>query len=57
MALSHRMLAVLQKVDAASAKFFAGLRASTKRDAERVRAQNAARKRPARLEKSPPKRS
>jgi hypothetical protein len=57
MALSPKMLAVLQKVDAARAEFFAGLRARTKRDAERVRAQNAARKRPPRLEKSPPKRS
>ena len=40
MALSPKMLAVLRKVDAARAEFFADLRASTKRDAEQVRAQD-----------------
>ena len=34
MAISPKMLAVLQKVDAARAEFFAGLRDSAKRDAE-----------------------
>ncbi len=38
------MLAVLQKVDAARAEHFAGLRASAERDAEQVRAQKAAKK-------------
>jgi hypothetical protein len=52
MALSPKMLAVLKKVDAARAELFAGFRASTKRDAEQVRAQKAARKKPPRLEKS-----
>jgi hypothetical protein len=43
MALSPKMLAVLQKVEAARAEFFAGLQASTERDAEQERAQKAAR--------------
>jgi len=34
MAISPKMLAVLQKVDAARAEFFAGLRESAKREAE-----------------------
>ena len=33
MAISRRMQAVLQKVDADQQEYFAGLRASTKRDA------------------------
>jgi hypothetical protein len=46
MTLSPKMLAVLQKVDAARAKLFAGLRASTERGAELEHALKAARKRP-----------
>src|SRR5260370_40063267 len=46
MTLSAKMLAVLQKVDAARAKLFAGLRASTERGAEQEHALKAARKRP-----------
>jgi len=38
------MLAVIQKVDAAEAEYFAGLKASAERDAEHVRAQKAAKK-------------
>jgi hypothetical protein len=44
MAISPKMLAVLQKVDAARAEHFAGLRASAERDAEQTRAQKAAKK-------------
>jgi len=44
MALSPKMLAVIQKVDAAEAEYFAGLKASAERDAEHVRAQKAAKK-------------
>jgi hypothetical protein len=56
MALSPKMLAILNKVDAARAEFFAGLRASAERDAEQEQAQKAARKRPLRIRKSPTKR-
>jgi len=44
MAISAKMLAVLQKVDAARAEHFAGLRASAARDAAQARAQKAAKK-------------
>jgi hypothetical protein len=44
MAISPKMLAILQKVDAASVEHFADLRARAERDAERVRAQKAAKK-------------
>ena len=53
MAISPKMLAVLQKVDAARAEHFAGLRASAERDAEQVRAQKAAKKAQAAKKKSP----
>ncbi len=46
MALSPKMLAVIQKVDAAEAEFFAALRASAERGAEHERVQKAARKMP-----------
>jgi hypothetical protein len=44
MAISPKMLAILQKVDAARVEHFADLRASAERDAERGRAQKAAKK-------------
>jgi hypothetical protein len=43
-AITPRMLAVLQKVEAARAAHLAGLRASGERDAERARVQKAAKK-------------
>jgi hypothetical protein len=52
MAISPKMLAVLQKVDAARAEHFDGLRASAARDAEQARAQKAAKK--AQAAKKPP---
>jgi hypothetical protein len=44
MALSPKMLAVIQKVDAAEAAYFAGLKARAKREAANVRALKAAKK-------------
>lgn len=46
MAISAKMLAVLQKVDAAREEFFAGLRKSAKREAEaKTRAKTASKTR------------
>jgi hypothetical protein len=54
MTLSPKMLAVIQKVDAAEAEYFAGLKASAERDAEHVHALKAAKKAQAAKKKTPP---
>jgi len=46
-AISQKMMAVLQKVDAAREAYLAGLRASARQDAETDKKRRAARRRPA----------
>jgi hypothetical protein len=47
MALSPKMLALVQKLEAADAKHFAGLRESARQDAENDKKRRAAGRRPA----------
>jgi hypothetical protein len=53
MAISPKMLAILQKVDAARVEHFADLRASAERDAERLRARKTAAKKAQAAERPP----